>query len=703
MTRAAGLALGLLALAARRRRSANRNRFALSDSAYFEARGVNVLVFANWYSGLFSDSKLSGVELIHHGVRTATNGDVRLSPTPEQWDPIPTLAGRHGGPRRAARRGLADLPDYGFGYRGGRARRRPVGRDRRAAARRAAARPALVGRAGFNLEFLPSAYFGKSWLMDGRSGLFPRGGRRRDGHGRRPARGGAARHRLHAGARARGSGAPGRDRSRGAGRSRCTTGARRRRTAGSWCAASSPPAARARCSSGAITPHQVPGWIRPPVIAHSQVGYHPLQAKVAVLESDPERHVGRHGHAAPDRGRRDAAPCGSRSRPRPGGGSCATTTRASTSPRCGSSGVYEIAYRGVRSEPFRIADDVYGPEVWTRSLDTYLPEQMDHVLVRDRYRVWHGASHLDDARQAPPNHVHFDLYAQGPTTDTPYRPGEHIPGLERRGLDRRRRLRHPDREPVRGRRDAGPGRRGLRPRLGRDDGARERALRRDPAARRRPGRRAAGRAWRPATARAVPRRGARHPRDHRADARAVHLPGRRGLEDGRAGLRLVAHGPAARRRALRRAGRPMGVHEPLDRARLRLDRGARGGEPGPARARRLAGGRVPAHRRARLAGRSRGAAGDLPRREHDGRPPRGRGDAGRGRAAPRHARGTRVRRAAGGARAAPRLRLRLSRRARRAGAAVHGRGIPGADGERHPRLCARASTACWRGTRSACP
>ena len=36
---------------------------------------------------------------------------------------------------------------------------------------------------------------------------------------------------------------------------------------------------------------------------------------------------------------------------------------------------------------------------------------------------------MDDARQAPVNHEHFDLYAQGPTTDTPYKPGEHIPGL----------------------------------------------------------------------------------------------------------------------------------------------------------------------------------------------------------------------------------------------------------------------------------
>ena len=54
---------------------------------------------------------------------------------------------------------------------------------------------------------------------------------------------------------------------------------------------------------------------------------------------------------------------------------------------------------------------------------------MDHMLVNEGYRIWHGASHLDDALQAPVNHEHFDLYAQGPTTDTPYKPGQHIPGL----------------------------------------------------------------------------------------------------------------------------------------------------------------------------------------------------------------------------------------------------------------------------------
>ena len=50
-----------------------------SPSGYYEAPGVNWLVFSNWYDGLFADSKISGVELIQQGVRTATNGDVRLS------------------------------------------------------------------------------------------------------------------------------------------------------------------------------------------------------------------------------------------------------------------------------------------------------------------------------------------------------------------------------------------------------------------------------------------------------------------------------------------------------------------------------------------------------------------------------------------------------------------------------------------------
>ena len=69
-------------------------RHRLNELEYFETRDYNVLVYSNWYNDLFSDSKMSGVEIIHHGVRTATNGGVRLNPTPGQWDPIPQFVER---------------------------------------------------------------------------------------------------------------------------------------------------------------------------------------------------------------------------------------------------------------------------------------------------------------------------------------------------------------------------------------------------------------------------------------------------------------------------------------------------------------------------------------------------------------------------------------------------------------------------------
>ena len=96
-------------------------------------------------------------------------------------------------------------------------------------------------------------------------------------------------------------------------------------------------------------------------------------------------------------------------------------------------GIYAIEYAGHLNTPFRIAEDVYREHVWQASLDTYLPVQMDHVKVREGYRIWHGPSHLDDARQAPVNYVHFDGYSMGPSTDSPFAPGEHIPGLDHGG------------------------------------------------------------------------------------------------------------------------------------------------------------------------------------------------------------------------------------------------------------------------------
>src|SRR5919205_2195828 len=66
----------------------------LNDLEYFERQGVNVLVYSNLFTGGFNDEKNAGIELIHHGVRTAQGGAVRLSNTPEQWDLVPVVSNR---------------------------------------------------------------------------------------------------------------------------------------------------------------------------------------------------------------------------------------------------------------------------------------------------------------------------------------------------------------------------------------------------------------------------------------------------------------------------------------------------------------------------------------------------------------------------------------------------------------------------------
>lgn len=66
----------------------------LNELDYFEKQGVNVLVYNNLYDGGFNDEKNSGIEIIHHGVRTVQGGAVRLSSTPEQWDLVPATPSR---------------------------------------------------------------------------------------------------------------------------------------------------------------------------------------------------------------------------------------------------------------------------------------------------------------------------------------------------------------------------------------------------------------------------------------------------------------------------------------------------------------------------------------------------------------------------------------------------------------------------------
>jgi endoglucanase len=398
----------------------------LNEREYFAAQGCEVLVFSNWYDGLFSDAKIAGVEMIHHGVRTVTNGDVRLSPTPEQWDPVPALKERRVLAEQGAIEASLGYDAYGFDYT---IRVTTIADGVKIEVLLDQPLPkALEGKAGFGLEFLPSAYFRKSFLMDNIPGLMPRyptgpGEREACGSGivRLPFASGKhlvlapedpeRRVGIHA--------------EQGSlqlfdGRNQAQNG---------WFVVRSliPGETTGTVIAWTLTANCISGWVRPAVIGHSQVGYHPMQRKVVVIERDV----------------RDETSLKMRLLRIAGDGSAQEVYAAEATPwgdylryryatfdfsQVQQSGLYVIEGSGVRSHVFRIARDVYD-DAWKPTLDIFFPVQMDHMTVREAYRVWHGRSHMDDARQAPPNLEHFDLYAMGPETDSPFEPGAHIPGL----------------------------------------------------------------------------------------------------------------------------------------------------------------------------------------------------------------------------------------------------------------------------------
>jgi hypothetical protein len=60
-------------------------------------------------------------------------------------------------------------------------------------------------------------------------------------------------------------------------------------------------------------------------------------------------------------------------------------------------GVYYISYGDVKSNIFRISNDIYDRYVWQPTLEYFLPVQMCHMRIEQGSRVWHDYCHLDDA------------------------------------------------------------------------------------------------------------------------------------------------------------------------------------------------------------------------------------------------------------------------------------------------------------------
>ena len=413
----------------------------LNEKEYFELPGLNVMAFQD----IYPEGHQAGVSMIQNGVRVATNGDIRLDLTPGQWQPMPKQDRRivdkgqneittwlsYPDPARN-RTGYnpIDYPDLTLSYqvhvRGeGQAVRLLVDLDQPLPA-------AFVGKVGFNLELYPGSLFGKSWYLGSRSGIFPR---QPNGPDERSADGDIEPVPLAVGPRL--SIAPEEEAQRMLLESR--TGdlqlfdGRNKHNNGWFVVRSLVPAGATKGAvDWLITPHALPGWMYTPVIHVSQVGYHPKQSKIAVIELDD--HDTAQDSAVLKRIRED------------GGLEDAITAKPSvwgkflryrylqfdfssvTAP-----GMYEIEYRGNRSQPFQISTDVYKRGIWQPVIEQFLPIQMCHMRVEQQYRVWHGVCHLDDARMAPTSYDHFDGYAQGPSTLTRFKSGEIVPGLNAGG------------------------------------------------------------------------------------------------------------------------------------------------------------------------------------------------------------------------------------------------------------------------------
>ncbi len=416
----------------------------VTDRNYLDTQGFSVFLYDSTYHPVFVDQKNTAMEMILHGQRIATNGDVRLMPTPEQWDLVATLKDRNAD--KANNRLSADLafPTFDFSYTlevaaepGG--VKISINLDKPLPQK-------LAGRAGFNLEFLPSIYMGKAYLVDGtKAGIFPRTPNDPMTKVLPLADEPKKAYYLEDWDKAKGYTQPlpfaeGKSITLGIDDSLARLNVvsdtaslmlfdgRDRAPNGWFVLRSLIPSDK---TTGAIVwhirPDVIPNWTRPPVIAHSQVGYAPGFSKVAVLELDPKYNAPKTARVL--RLRED----GSYEQIFEGPITPATPwlryiySKFDFTP-VEDPGLYVIEYADQRTAPFPIAKDVYA-NIWQDSLDHHLAAQMDHVSVREGYRVWHGASHLDDGRMAPVVGEQFDGWNQATETDGKYKGGDHLPGM----------------------------------------------------------------------------------------------------------------------------------------------------------------------------------------------------------------------------------------------------------------------------------
>ena len=452
--------MGMMLLAAS---SMTAQDFQLTPSGYFNHGGVDVMAFSDFYP----EGHQGGVCVIMNGQRVATNGDIRFEATPGQWQPVPKQVSRKveensitttlcypDSSRHLTGFNPMIYPDYQLTYVV-----RVESQGSHIIVTVDLDKPVpdfLIGKVGFNLEFFPGSLFGKPWLMDDQSGIYPQ-------QPNSPMLR-TQPYNLHVGDYYTGKGLKADiDHLNGQGYSPYTADQLialpyaegrtftsrpddpfhkltieslteplklydgRMNHNNGWFVLRSE--VKAGATTGAvkwiITPHVVSDWRYQPVVQTSQIGYHPAQEKQAIIETDL-REQGQQ-QATLIRIEADGETVAKVLQPRVWGQFLRYRYLKADFSDVSQPGLYKIRYGQSESSVFRIAQDVYDRGVWQPVIEYFLPVQMCHMRVSEKYRVWHDACHLDDARMAPAGN-HIDGYAQRPGLSK-YEAGAIVPGV----------------------------------------------------------------------------------------------------------------------------------------------------------------------------------------------------------------------------------------------------------------------------------
>lgn len=439
-----------------------------SDTGYFRNNGVDVMAFDD----IYPVGHQSGVSIIMHGSRIATNGDIRFEQTPGQWQPVPKQQERILDEAKNMITTKLGYPDYEAHLKGFNPMIYPdlefnyevsvTGQGNSVAVTVSLDQPIpekYVGKLCFNMELFPGALFGKPWIMDGKQGIFPRqangptlsvpsnysnagefrpegltADKKRlsgDNHGYNP----IIADDIIAAPYAEGKRftiCPDDPYKRltieSSGSSLKLYDGRMNHNNG-WFVVSSeiPAGATKNAISWVIIPNVVEEWMYSPVVQVSQVGYHPKASKIAIVELDKRETVFEDAilYKITEKGEEPVR----RLKGEKWGQFLRYNYLRFDFTDIEEESLYQICYGNSKSCIFRIACDIYDRGVWQPVLEYFLPIQMCHMRINEKYRVWHGLCHNDDARMAPVNFNHFDGYVQGPSTLTKYQPGEHVPGL----------------------------------------------------------------------------------------------------------------------------------------------------------------------------------------------------------------------------------------------------------------------------------